>query len=72
MQRELPANRLKELREKRGLKLYDIAARIRRNPSTIWRWEQGEAMPDWAKLALAELYEVSPSYLMGWDDKVAA
>ena len=69
-------NRLRELREKRSLKLYDIAALIRRDPATISRWENGETatIPDDIKLKLAEYYGVSPAYLMGWenDSKAAA
>jgi transcriptional regulator with XRE-family HTH domain len=68
MQRELPENRLRELREAKDLKLYDIAAFVRADPSTVWRWENNGSVPDSVKLALAEFYGVTPAYLMGWDE----
>jgi transcriptional regulator with XRE-family HTH domain len=65
----LYANRLRELREARGLKLYDIAALLRVDPSTVNRWETGRVsnVPDDAKLALARFFDVSVAHLMGWD-----
>jgi transcriptional regulator with XRE-family HTH domain len=71
MQSQLPANRLRELREARDLKLYDLAARFRVDPSTVYRWETVR-VPDEAKLQLAEFYGVTVAYLMGWPEKVAA
>jgi len=68
----LPPNKLKQLRESRELKLYDLAAHLRVDPATIHRWERGEsAMPDWAKLSLAEFFDVGPGYLMGWEREAA-
>lgn len=72
VKRELPENRLRELREAHALKLYDISARLRVDPSTVWRWEAGGPVPDAAKLELADLYDVTPAYLMGWDSEPAA
>lgn len=67
MQKQAAPNRLKELRERRGLKHYDIAARMRVDQSTVYRWESGRgAIPDDRKLALAEVLEVSVGDLMGW------
>jgi transcriptional regulator with XRE-family HTH domain len=60
-------NRLRELRENRGLQRYDIAAALRVDQSTVSRWEAGGTIPDRQKLRLAELLEVSISELMGWD-----
>lgn len=69
----LPGNRLRELREARGLKLYDISAAIRVDPATVSRWERGVSeVPDLAKFQLAEFFGVSVTYLMGWPDEVAA
>ena len=70
MQRNgLPANRIKQLREERGLERYDLSVELRVDPSTVARWETGETqMPDRQKLALARLFGVSVTYLMGWDD----
>ena len=73
VQRQLPPNRLRELRESRELKLYDIAARYRKDPSTVHRWESGRALvPDEIKLDLADFYGVTVAHLMGWPEKVAA
>lgn len=64
----LPPNRLRELRNRAGLKIYDVSAMLRRDPATIARYENGETtIPDELKLALAQHYSVSPEYLMGWD-----
>lgn len=66
-------NRLRELREARGLKLYDISAAIRVDPGTVSRWERGiSPIPDEAKLQLAEFFDVTRPYLMGWDEPAAA
>jgi transcriptional regulator with XRE-family HTH domain len=66
-------NRLRELREARDLKRHDIAARLRVDPSTVYRWEDGRAqVPDEAKLNLAKFYGVTVSYLMGWPESSAA
>lgn len=71
--RALPPNRLRELREAKGLKPYHIAARYSFDPSTVWRWETGRSdVPDEIKLRLAELYGVTPAYLMGWPEQAAA
>lgn len=73
MPREASQNRLRELRKSKGLKLYDIAARYRKDPSTVARWERGQAMvPDEIKLDLAAFYEVTVANLMGWPESVAA
>lgn len=62
-------NRLRELRLEHGLKLYDVAALVRYDPSAIQRWETGETatIPDEIKLLLADHYGVSVEYLMRWD-----
>lgn len=75
MQRRLPPNRLRELREAHDppLKPYDIAARYRVDPSTVARWESGRTpVPDHIKLDLAAFYGVTPAYLAGWPEQVAA
>ena len=67
--RGLPENRIRELREEAGLKLYDISAKFRVHPATVYRWETGDSeVPDARKFDLAELFGVTPAYVMGWDD----
>ena len=71
MQSQLPPNRLRELRLGHGLKHYDISARFRMDPSTVWRWENGRStIPDAIKLELAETYGVTVAYMMGWPEQV--
>lgn len=62
------SNRLRELREAAGLKPYDVAAKLRVNQSTVSRWERGGTIPDDHKQALADLFDVTRSYLMRWDE----
>lgn len=68
VQTQRPVNRLRELRQAKGLKLYDLAAELRVDPSTISRWETKGSIPDEYKPALAELLEVSIAYLMRWEN----
>lgn len=68
MQKQTATNRLRQLREGHGLKLYDVAALVRVDPSTIHRWETEQTqVPDEVKKALAERYGVTRAYLMGWE-----
>lgn len=78
MQRQLPANRLRELRLARGWKAYNVAHLLgemtgeSHDPGTVRRWETGGSIRDDYKFALAELYGVSVTYMMGWDDEPVA
>lgn len=61
-------NRLKKLRLMQRLSLEDIAAARGVSRSTAHRWEQGEVqIPDSHKTALAELFGVSVTFLLGWE-----
>lgn len=61
-------NRLRELREAKGLELYDIAAHVRKSEPMISRYERGESEPPLPILRrLASFYGVTVEYLMGWD-----
>lgn len=72
MQKQVPPNRLRELRELKGLARYDVSAHVRVDPTTVYRWERGDSpIPDDQKLALAELLGVSRAYLMGWEAEAA-
>jgi transcriptional regulator with XRE-family HTH domain len=65
--RSIPQNRVRELRKARGLKPHDLAAKLRVDTSTITRWESGRgAIPDHRKIQLANLFDVSVAYVMGW------
>jgi transcriptional regulator with XRE-family HTH domain len=63
-------NRLARLREIQGLSRTDIASRLGvKSERTVYRWERGETpIPDDHKLALADLFGVSVTWLMGWDN----
>lgn len=67
MHAEVPANRLRELLEQRGLKLVDVAAKCRVSESTVWRWQAG-GIPRQHVAKIAELLDVDVPYLDGWSD----
>jgi transcriptional regulator with XRE-family HTH domain len=61
-------NRLREHREAKNLTRRELSIRLDVTEATIYRWEMGtQAIPDERKLELAEVLEVTPSELMGWD-----
>ena len=61
--------RLKNLRAKKGLTLAEISERLETSPSTYRDWENGrEIRGEGPYLKLAELYEVSLSYLLTGKD----
>jgi transcriptional regulator with XRE-family HTH domain len=63
------ANRLRELREQRGLQLYDVATIVRRSQAQVSRYETGQSeTPARVIRLLAKHYGVSAEFLMGWDD----
>lgn len=68
MPSQLPANRLRELREARGLRRLDIAYLCRVEPITVQRWER-KLVPQEQLPVLAEFFGVSIPYLAGWTDE---
>ena len=65
----LPPNRIREMRQARGLRLVDLVAHFRKSESTIARWETSRTSPsDADKIRLAELLETTVPYLFGWTD----
>lgn len=57
MIREIMASRLKYYRQRSGLTIYEVGARIGRNGKTISAWENGRGQPDADMLlALCKLY----------------
>ena len=69
---KLPPNRLRELREAKGLKPHELAVKLGVDPSTVYAWERRGGLDDETKLWLANFYGVTPAYLMGWPEQVAA
>lgn len=61
---------LKIRRKELGLTLLEIANRIGVTEATVQRWESGEikTLRQGRIAKLAEILEVSPAQLMGWDD----
>lgn len=69
MQMQGAPNRLGELIDKRELRNVHVAAHCDVDQSTVYRWRVGEtAIPDEQKLRLAAFFDVTVSFLMGWDD----
>jgi DNA-binding transcriptional regulator YiaG len=66
----LPPNRIAQLRNASGLSRTDVAARLGlKSERTVYRWETGESsVPDPTKLELAQMFGVSVSWLLGWED----
>ena len=66
------ANRIREIRKSKGMTLLQLAERLGVSESTVQRYESGniknlkyETMTD-----LSIIFNCSPSYLMGWDEKI--
>jgi transcriptional regulator with XRE-family HTH domain len=66
-------NRLKELREARGLKLRELVPVCERDQSMVWRYEDGTTpIPQDVLRRLCTFYGVTAEHLLGWDREVAA
>ena len=63
--------RIKLLRTKRGLSIDDLAAKLGKNRTTVYRYENGdiENLPLGILNPLADALDTTPSHLMGWGDK---
>lgn len=69
--KNLASERIKEEREKMGLSQEELAKRIGyTNKSSIAKVEAGQVdLPQSKIMAFANALHVTPSYLMGWEDK---
>ena len=66
-------NRLKELRKEKKLTQKELADKINVTKLTISRWERGERVPKSDKAQqLADFFNVSVGYLLGYSEKVNA
>ena len=61
--------RLKELRERSGLKRTQCERKIGYNADTFWRWENGKIPNGKALIDLATFFDVSVDYLLGLTDR---
>lgn len=63
--------RIKFLRTKRGISIDDLAAKLGKNRTTIYRYENGdiENLPLDILTPLAEVLDTTPADLMGWESK---
>lgn len=65
---KLIGNRIKECRERKGIKRPEFAQKLGVEPNTLYRYENGSiGVKDEIKQKIAELLGVSISYLMGED-----
>lgn len=62
-------NRLKEVREQRGLTRKDVAKLVGFSDGAMARYEAGEAITTDKIEILAQFYNVNPAYLAGWSNK---
>jgi len=63
--------RIKALREQFGMTQDELAEKIGTTKQTVYKYEMGiiTNVPSDKIEAMANLFGVSPSYLMGWDDQ---
>lgn len=66
------SDRLREAREARGMTLLELANKIGRAEATVQRYESGNIknLKNDTIEAIARALNVSPIYLMGWDDNL--
>ena len=63
------SQRLKELREERGLNQTELSKQINVSQPTIARWEAGDRAPSIDMLILlAQFFKCSTDYLVGLED----
>nr|DAV24887.1 MAG TPA: helix-turn-helix domain protein [Bacteriophage sp.] len=63
--------RIKALRTRQGLSIDDLAAKLGKNRTTVYRYENGdiENLPLSILNPLAEALNTTPAHLMGWSAK---
>lgn len=72
MDRDVSLERIKGLREERGISQKQLAEMLHIAPPSVSNWEHGKTRPTRANLlALAKLFGVSTDYLLGADRTIA-
>lgn len=62
--------RIRRLREERGLSQKQLAERIGVKKQSVSNWENGNAMPSMDKfLQLVEFFRTTPNYMLGYEIK---
>lgn len=63
--------RIKFLRTKKGMTIDDLADKLRKNKTTVYRYENGdiENLPLSILNPLADALDTTPAHLMGWNTK---
>jgi transcriptional regulator with XRE-family HTH domain len=63
--------RIKERRKELNMSVDELAQRLNKNRTTVYRYEKGdiENLPMDILGPLAEALNTTPAYLMGWDNK---
>lgn len=60
--------RLRELLDKKGITYKELATALNINPSAVSMWNSGRSLPRMGMIEkIAKYFNVSPSYLMGWE-----
>lgn len=67
----IPGMRIKERRKQLDMSAEELARRIGKSPSTIYRYESGDIsnVDSRALEPIADALHTTPGYLMGWDDE---
>lgn len=65
------AHKLRQLRIDHNLKQRQLAEKLNVSQNAVFNWENGKRTPtpDMIK-QIANHFQVSPSYLMGWDEEL--
>ncbi len=64
------ANRLKQIRVERKITQKELANYLNVSQNAVFNWENGKRQPTMTTISkIAEYFNVSPPYLMGWADE---
>ncbi|MEA4998918.1 MAG: S24 family peptidase [Candidatus Limiplasma sp.] len=65
--------RLKQRREQMGLSIDELASKIEKSRATVYRYESDSIhnLPASVVKAIAIVLKITPTYLMGWDDRLS-
>ena len=70
MDDKISGARIKELRVKKGMSADELGILIGKNRATVYRYEDGsiDTIPVGTVKRLAEIFDVSPAYIIGYSD----